>query len=66
MTRVVLPRSEVRVEVLGHEVRVKVATLSDASVRAKPEYDDVQRIALATGRRPADIYQLALAAAERS
>ena len=66
VTRVVLPRSEVRVEVLGHEVRVKVATLSDASVRAKPEYDDVQRIALATGRRPADIYQLALAAAERS
>ena len=66
LTRVVLPRSEVRVQILGHEVRVKVATLSDASVRAKPEYDDVQRIALATGRRPADIYQLALAAAERS
>ena len=66
MTRVVLPRSEVCVQVLGHDVRVKVATLSDASVRAKPEYDDVQRIALATGRRPADIYQLALAAAERS
>ena len=66
VTRVVLPRSEVCVEVLGHDVRVKVATLSDASVRAKPEYDDVQRIALATGRRPADIYQLALAAAERS
>ncbi len=66
MTRIVLPRSEVRVEVLGHEVRVKITRVPDASARSKPEYDDVQRIALATGRLPADIYQLALAAAERS
>ncbi|CAN5504255.1 nickel pincer cofactor biosynthesis protein LarC [soil metagenome] len=66
MTRVVLPRTETCVDVLGHEIRVKIATLPDAGVRAKPEYDDVQRIALATGRLPADIYQLALAAAERS
>ena len=29
------------------------------------EFDDVQRVALATGRLPADIYQLALGAAER-
>jgi len=44
---------------------VKVATLPDGSSRGKPEFDDVKRIALATGRLPADIYQLALGAAER-
>jgi uncharacterized protein (DUF111 family) len=52
--------------VLGHSVRVKRVTLPDATTRTKPEFDDVQRIALATGRLPGDIYQLALGAAERS
>lgn len=66
LTRLALPRSEGTVEVLGHTVRVKRVTLPDATTRAKPEFDDVQRIALATGRLPADIYQLALGAAERS
>ena len=65
MSRVALPRAELVVTVLGHTARVKVATLSDGSSRGKPEFDDVQRIALATGRLPADIYQLALGAAER-
>ena len=65
MSRVALPRTEVVVDVLGHVARVKVATLPDGRSRAKPEFDDVQRIALATGRLPADIYQLALGAAER-
>jgi uncharacterized protein (TIGR00299 family) protein len=65
MTRLTLPRTEVVVDVLGHPVRVKVSTLPDATIRAKPEFDDVQRIALATGRLPGDIYQLALRAAER-
>jgi len=65
MSRVALPRTEVVVDVLGHVARVKVATLPDGSSRGKPEFDDVQRIALATGRLPADIYQLALGAAER-
>ena len=63
--RATLPRRIVDVDVLGHSVRVKVAVLPDGGSRAKPEFDDVQRIALATGRRPADIYQLALGAAER-
>jgi hypothetical protein len=40
-------------------------TLAGGGTRAKPESDDVQRIALATGRLPADIYQLALGASER-
>jgi pyridinium-3,5-bisthiocarboxylic acid mononucleotide nickel chelatase len=63
--RVTLPRRLVDVEVLGHSVRVKVAVLPDGATRMKPEFDDVQRVALATGRRPVDIYQMALGAAER-
>jgi pyridinium-3,5-bisthiocarboxylic acid mononucleotide nickel chelatase len=64
-SRVVLPRRERTVTVLGQEIRVKEVTLPDGGVRAKPELDDVQRAALATQRRPLDIYQLALGVAER-
>ena len=63
--RVVLAREEATVDVLGHTVRVKVVTLSDGGRRAKPEFDDVQRVALATSRSAADIYELALAAERR-
>jgi uncharacterized protein (TIGR00299 family) protein len=65
VSRRALPRREGEVVVLGHAVRVKFALLPAGGERAKPEFDDVQRVALATGRRPADIFQLALAAAER-
>ena len=65
VTRVALPRTERAVEVLGHPIRLKVVTLPAGGTRAKPEFDDVQRAALATGRRPVDIYHLALGAAER-
>jgi uncharacterized protein (DUF111 family) len=65
VSRSVLPREERSIEVLGHTVRVKVVTLPDGARRAKPEFDDVQRIALATGRSAFDIYQLALAAERR-
>jgi uncharacterized protein (DUF111 family) len=61
----VLPRRQANVELLGHTVRVKIVTLPDGGSRAKPEFEDVQRVALATGRRAFDIYQLALGAAER-
>jgi uncharacterized protein (TIGR00299 family) protein len=64
-SRLALPRQEGTVGVLGHSVRVKTVSLPDGGTRAKPEFDDVQRVALATGRRPTDIYQLALVAAER-
>ena len=64
-SRVALPREECTTDVLGHAVRLKVVTLSDGQRRAKPEFDDVQRVALATGRSPSDIYQLALAAERR-
>ena len=63
--RVVLAREEATVDVLGHTVRVKVVTLADGGRRAKPEFDDVQRVALATNRSAADIYELALAAERR-
>ena len=63
--RVVLAREEATVDVLGHTVRVKVVTLSDGGRRAKPEFDDVQRVALATSRSAADIYEIALAAERR-
>jgi uncharacterized protein (TIGR00299 family) protein len=65
LSRVALERQQGEVDVLGHTVRIKFVVLPDGGSRAKPEFDDVQRTALATGRRPADIYQLALAAAER-
>jgi uncharacterized protein (DUF111 family) len=55
----VLPRDEQTVEVLGHTIRVKVARLPDGSMRAKPEFDDVRAAALATGRAPRDIFDLA-------
>lgn len=65
VSRLALPRRERKVEVLGESVRVKEVTLPDGSTRSKPEFDDVQRLALATGRRPLDIYALVLATAER-
>jgi pyridinium-3,5-bisthiocarboxylic acid mononucleotide nickel chelatase len=65
VSRATLARQQAEIGVLGHTVRVKIVTLPDGASRAKPEFDDVQRVALATGRRPADIYQLVLGAAER-
>ncbi len=62
LTRRVLARETRRVRVLGHEVRVKVAVLPDGAERGKPEFDDVRAAALATGRTPRDIFDLALRA----
>jgi pyridinium-3,5-bisthiocarboxylic acid mononucleotide nickel chelatase len=44
-----LPRESVEVDVLGSSVRVKLARLDGAVVNASPEYDDVARVAAATG-----------------
>ncbi|GAC1649746.1 MAG: nickel pincer cofactor biosynthesis protein LarC [Gemmatimonadaceae bacterium] len=60
-----LPRTEARVEVLGHSIGVKVATEPGGAVRSKPEFDDVRRAADATGRPMSDILRLAATAAER-
>lgn len=59
-----LPRAMRTVEVLGHTVAVKVVTLPGGATRAKPEFGDVERVALATGRPVIDIFRLALGAAE--
>ena len=59
-----LPRTMRTVQVLGHPVDVKVVTLPGGGTRAKPEFADVERVALATGHPPLDIFRLALGAAE--
>jgi pyridinium-3,5-bisthiocarboxylic acid mononucleotide nickel chelatase len=65
LERRALPRDQRLVDVLGHEVTLKVVSLPDGRRRVKPEFDDVQRVALATGRPAADIFKLAIDAAER-
>ncbi|HVE78795.1 MAG TPA: LarC family nickel insertion protein, partial [Gemmatimonadaceae bacterium] len=60
-----LPRRSVTVDVLGHPVSVKLVTLPGGGRRGKPEFDDVRRVAEATGRPVSDIFRVALDAAER-
>ena len=60
-----LPRRVGTVSVLGHTIAVKLVDVGDGRQRAKPEFDDVQRVALATGRLPHDIFWLASLEAER-
>jgi uncharacterized protein (DUF111 family) len=62
VSRLALPRAEARVAVAGHEIRVKVATLPDGTRRAKPEFDDVRRAAVALGRPARAVHDAALAA----
>lgn len=64
--RVALERTTTTVDVHGHSVSVKVAVLPDGTKRAKPEFLDVQRVSLATGRPLQDIFRLALNGAERA
>ena len=64
--RKALDRSTESVEVLGHPISVKVVVLPDGTRRIKPEFLDVQRVALATGRPLQDIFRLALTTAERT
>jgi len=65
VVRRALARDVRTVEVLGHEVRVKVSALPDGRTRAKPEYEDVRSVAQATGRSLQDVTTLARAASER-
>ena len=60
-----LRREQRTVDVLGHSVRVKVATLPGGGQRGKPEYEDVQVVSRATGRSLGDVTSLALTAAEQ-
>ena len=60
-----LPREVIRITVLGHEIMAKLVSLPNGERRAKPEFVDVQRVALATGRPLQDISRLAASEAER-
>jgi uncharacterized protein (DUF111 family) len=60
-----LTRQYGAVSVLGHEIRVKVASLPGGGRRVKPEFDDVSRVARVTGQSASDIFALATRAAER-
>ena len=66
VTRRALPRRAAVVEVEGHQVRVKLVTRPGGAVTAKPEHDDVVRVAEATGRPVSSIFRDAELAAERS
>jgi len=65
VTRRALAREATVVYVDGHPVRVKLVTRPGGVVTAKPEHDDVIRIAEATGRAAASIFRDAELAAER-
>lgn len=64
-SRRALPRVLVEVEVAGGKVRVKLVTRPDGRVTAKPEHDDVTRVAEQTQRPVASIFREAELAAER-
>jgi pyridinium-3,5-bisthiocarboxylic acid mononucleotide nickel chelatase len=64
LERRVLGRSASTVQVFGHAVRVKVSHGPGGSRRAKPEFEDVRRVAEATGRPARDIFLIAAEAAE--
>jgi len=60
-----LPRAVHTVHALDHDIRVKVVTLPTGERRAKPEYEDVARVAGVTGRTMRDVAASARAAGER-
>ena len=60
-----LSREVIQLTVLGHVVSAKLVALPNGRRRGKPEFADVQRVALATGRPLQDISRLAAAEAER-
>ena len=64
VTRQVLPREWVSVEVLGAPVRIKVARLDGEVVNAVPEYEDVARLAAERGVPAKTVLAAAVAAAE--
>lgn len=63
--RTALPRVHREVEVFGYPVGVKVVTLADGSSRGKPEFDDVRRVAAATGRPLREVSDAAVDASRK-
>lgn len=59
-----LERSMRTVQIDGHNVHVKLALLQGRVVNAQPEYDDVARAAVASGRPTKDVLADASAAAQ--
>jgi pyridinium-3,5-bisthiocarboxylic acid mononucleotide nickel chelatase len=66
ISRYSLDREEMVVRSFGHDVRVKVAKLPDGTHRAKPEFDDVNAVAKATGRSALEVAADALHAAQHA
>jgi uncharacterized protein (TIGR00299 family) protein len=66
VSRRVLNRVVMFVDVLGHRVRVKRVTLPEGKTREKAEFDDVFAAAAATGRSVAEVSELAVAEARRT
>lgn len=64
--RSALPRERRELTVLGRQIGVKVAQLPGGGVRAKPEFEDVARVADALGRPRHEVFFLAHEAAERA
>jgi len=58
--REVLDRKVVDVDVGGHTVRVKVGYRDGAAITSSPEYEDVARVARATGMALRDVYRATL------
>ncbi len=65
LERSVLAREVLTVGVLDHEIRVKVVELPSGGMRAKPEFDDVARVALASGNSVRSVSSQAREMAER-
>jgi uncharacterized protein (DUF111 family) len=53
--RSALERESKVVRLNGHDVRVKISTLPDGTRRAKPEFDDLRRVAEETARPVAEL-----------
>ncbi|MDQ3520515.1 MAG: DUF111 family protein, partial [Gemmatimonadota bacterium] len=63
--RSVLAREVLTVGIPGEEIRVKVVGLPTGGVRAKPEFADVAKVALASGRSVDSVSRQAREMAER-
>jgi uncharacterized protein (TIGR00299 family) protein len=57
VVRRALPREMREVEVFGHSVQMKTVTLPGGGERAKAEYEDIRRVAAATGRSTAEVLE---------
>jgi pyridinium-3,5-bisthiocarboxylic acid mononucleotide nickel chelatase len=55
--RAALPRAEETLEWRGHPVRIKRSRMPDGATRAKPEFEDVLRVASALGIAPFEVYR---------